>query len=154
MSVGVIIAAHTTVGQHVVINRGTLIGHHTTVGDYVTISPGSNIAGAVTIGVYVLSGFCSAIVGLMLAGFADQAYYDMGKPYLLASIAVVVLGGTSITCGRSHYLGILGGALLFTAMGSMLQATSLPEAVRHIIYGVVLLAAVLMLRDSRARFGV
>jgi ribose transport system permease protein len=110
--------------------------------------------GAVTIGVYVLSGFCSAIVGLMLAGFADQAYYDMGKPYLLASIAVVVLGGTSITGGRSHYLGILGGALLFTAMGSMLQATSLPEAVRHIIYGVVLLAAVLMLRDSRARFGV
>jgi acetyltransferase EpsM len=50
VSVGVIIAAHTTVGHHVIINRGTLIGHHTTVGDYVTISPGVNIAGAVTIG--------------------------------------------------------------------------------------------------------
>jgi ribose transport system permease protein len=101
----------------------------------------------VTISVYVLSGLCSAIVGLMLAGFSDQAYYDMGKPYLLASIAVVVLGGTSITGGRSHYIGILGGALLFTAMGSMLQTTSLPEAVRSIIYGAVLLIAVIMLRD-------
>ena len=46
--------------------------------------------GAVTVSVYVLSGLCSAIVGLMLAGFSDQAYYDMGKPYLLASIAAVV----------------------------------------------------------------
>jgi len=104
--------------------------------------------GAVTVSVYVLSGLCSAIVGLMLAGFSDQAYYDMGKPYLLASIAVVVLGGTRITGGRSHYLGILGGALLFTAMGSMLQTTSLPEAVRSIIYGTVLLLAVVLLRDQ------
>ena len=102
---------------------------------------------AVTISVYVLSGLCSAIVGLMLAGFSDQAYYDMGKPYLLASIAVVVLGGTRITGGRSHYIGIFGGALLFTAMGSMLQTTSLPEAVRSIIYGAVLLVAVILLRD-------
>ena len=84
----------------------------------------------------------------MLAGFSDQAYYDMGKPYLLASIAVVVLGGTRITGGRSHYIGILGGALLFTAMGSMLQTTSLPEAVRSIIYGSVLLLAVILLRDQ------
>jgi ribose transport system permease protein len=103
---------------------------------------------AVTISVYVLSGLCSAIVGLMLAGFSDQAYYDMGKPYLLASIAVVVLGGTRITGGRGHYIGILGGALLFTAMGSMLQTTSLPEAVRSIIYGTVLLLAVILLRDQ------
>jgi ribose transport system permease protein len=103
---------------------------------------------AVTVSVYILSGLCSAIVGLMLAGFADQAYYDMGKPYLLASIAVVVLGGTRITGGRSHYIGILGGALLFTAMGSMLQTTSLPEAVRSIIYGSVLLLAVILLRDQ------
>ena len=102
----------------------------------------------VTTSVYVLSGLCSALVGLMLAGFSDQAYYDMGKPYLLASIAAVVIGGTSITGGRSHYLGILGGALLFTAMSSMLQTTSLPEAVRSIIYGLVLLIAVIMLRDK------
>ncbi len=103
---------------------------------------------AVTVSVYVLSGLCSAVVGLLLAGFADQAYYDMGKPYLLASIAVVVLGGTKITGGRAYYIGILGGALLFTAMGSMLQTTSLPEAVRSIIYGTVLLLAVILLRDQ------
>ena len=99
----------------------------------------------------MLSGFCAALVGLLLAGFTAQAYYDMGKPYLLASIAVVVLGGTSITGGRGHYIGILGGALLFTALSSMLASTSLPEAVRSIIYGLVLLGAVVMLRERQSR---
>jgi ribose transport system permease protein len=106
--------------------------------------------GTVVGAAYVLSGFCAALVGLLLTGFTAQAYYDMGKPYLLASIAVVVLGGTSITGGRGHYIGILGGALLFTALSSMLASTSLPEAVRSIIYGLVLLGAVLMLRESRS----
>jgi ribose transport system permease protein len=105
----------------------------------------------VRLAVYVLSGFCAALVGILLAGFTAQAYYDMGKPYLLASIAVVVLGGTSITGGRGHYVGILGGALLFTALSSMLASTSLPEAVRNIIYGFVLLCAVMMLREKQSR---
>lgn len=106
---------------------------------------------AIRVVAYVLSGFCAALVGVLLAGFTAQAYYDMGRPYLLASIAVVVLGGTSINGGRGHYLGILGGALLFTALGSMLASTSLPEAVRNIIYGFVLLGAVLMLRERQSR---
>ena len=105
---------------------------------------------AIRIVAYVLSGFCAALVGVLLAGFTAQAFYDMGKPYLLASIAVVVLGGTSINGGRGHYLGILGGALLFTALSSMLATTTLPEAVRNIIYGLVLLGAVLLLREKRS----
>ena len=106
---------------------------------------------AVVVAAYMLSGFCAALVGLLLAGFTAQAYYDMGKPYLVASIAVVVLGGTSITGGRGHYIGILGGALLFTALSSMLASTALPEALRSIIYGLVLLGAVLMLRERQSR---
>lgn len=107
--------------------------------------------GVVRVAAYVLSGFCAALVGVLLAGFTGQAYYDMGKPYLLASIAIVVLGGTSINGGRGHYIGILGGALLFTALSSMLASTSLPEAVRDITYGLVLLGAVLMLRERQSR---
>lgn len=102
-----------------------------------------------TLFAYVLSGFCSAIVGILLAGFSSQAFYGMGDPYLLSSIAVVVLGGTLITGGRGHYLGILGGAILFTGLGIMLSGTVLPEAVRNIIYGLVMLGAVIALRERR-----
>jgi ribose transport system permease protein len=104
----------------------------------------------IQVAAYILSGLCAALVGVLLVGFNAQAYFDMGQPYLLASIAVVVLGGTRINGGRGHYLGILGGALLFTALSSMLASTSLPEAVRNIIYGLVLLGAVLMLREKQS----
>jgi len=50
LSAGVIVAAHTRLGEHVIVNRGSLIGHHTEIADYVTISPGANIAGRVQIG--------------------------------------------------------------------------------------------------------
>jgi ribose transport system permease protein len=105
--------------------------------------------GPIILGAYVLSGFCSSIMGVLLAGFSQSTFYDMGRPYLMASIAVVVLGGTSISGGKGHYLGILGGALLYTALGSMLAGTTLPEAMRSIIYGAVILGAVMLLRDKR-----
>lgn len=130
------------------LNR-SVFGHRLiAVGNSVWVAKLSGIrTGRVLIGAYVLSGFCAALAGILLAGFNSQATYDMGRPYLLASVAVVVLGGTDIRGGRGHYVGIFAGALLFTALSSLLSATTLPEAVRNVIYGVVLIAAVFSLRD-------
>jgi ribose transport system permease protein len=105
--------------------------------------------GTTLIAVYCLSGLCSALVGLLLAGFSSQAFLGMGDPYLLPSIAVVVVGGALITGGRGHYLGVFGGALLLTALGTLLAGTTVPPAVRDIINGLVVLAAVITLRDKR-----
>ena len=98
--------------------------------------------------VYVLSALCAALVGVMLTGFSGQASLGMGDDYLLPSIAVVVVGGTLITGGRGHYLGMLGGVLLLTALQMLLAGTTLPYATRAIIYGLVVLGAVLALRDK------
>lgn len=106
--------------------------------------------GGTLVGVYALSGFCSALVGILLSGFSGQASLGMGDPYLLPSIAVVVVGGTLITGGRGYYLGMLGGALLLTALSTLLEGTTLPSAMRDIIFGLVLLSAVLTLREKRA----
>ncbi|SAL03527.1 inner-membrane translocator [Caballeronia fortuita] len=105
--------------------------------------------GTTLIAVYCLSGLCSAVVGLLLAGFSSQAFLGMGDPYLLPSIAVVVVGGALITGGRGHYLGVFGGALLLTALGTLLAGTTVPPAVRDIINGLVVLAAVITLRDKK-----
>lgn len=106
--------------------------------------------GGTLIGVYALSGFCSALVGVLLSGFSGQASLGMGDDYLLPSIAVVVVGGTLITGGRGHYLGMLGGVLLLTALSTLLAGTTLPDATRDIIFGLVVLGAVLALREQRA----
>jgi ribose transport system permease protein len=105
--------------------------------------------GATLIRVYMLSGFCSAIVGALLTGFSGQASLGMGDEYLLPSIAVVVIGGALITGGRGHYLGMLGGALLLTALQTLLAGTTLPYATRTIVFGLVVLVAVMALREKR-----
>ena len=106
--------------------------------------------GGTLIGTYALSGFCAALVGILLSGFSGQASLGMGDEYLLPSIAAVVVGGTLITGGRGHYLGMLGGVLLLTALSTLLAGTTLPSAVRDIILGLVVLAAVLALRDRHS----
>ena len=103
--------------------------------------------GRTLIGVYALSGFCAALVGILLSGFSGQASLGMGDDYLLPSIAAVVVGGTLITGGRGHYLGMLGGVLILTALSTLLAGTMLPSAMREIIFGLVVLGAVLALRE-------
>jgi ribose transport system permease protein len=100
--------------------------------------------------VYMLSGFCSALVGCLLTGFSGQASLGMGDEYLLPSIAVVVVGGTLITGGRGDYLGMVGGVLLLTALQTLLAGTTLPYASRAIIFGLVVLGAVLALRERQS----
>lgn len=120
------------------------------IGNGLRVAQLSGIAvGRTLVGVYVLSAICSAIVGILLTGFAGQASLGMGDDYLLPSIAVVVVGGALITGGRGHYLGMLGGVLLLTALQTLLAGTTLPYATRAIIFGVVVLAAVIALRDKR-----
>jgi ribose transport system permease protein len=103
----------------------------------------------ILIATYALSGLCSALVGVMLSGFSGQAFNDMGDPYLLTSIAVVVVGGTLMTGGRGHYAGMLGGALMLTALGTLLSSSTWPSAARSIVYGIVVLAAVVAMREKR-----
>lgn len=105
--------------------------------------------GRTLIGVYILSAVCSGLVGILLTGFSGQASLGMGDDYLLPSIAVVVVGGALITGGRGHYLGMLGGVLLLTALQTLLAGSNLPYATRAILYGVVVLGAVIALRERR-----
>lgn len=118
------------------------------VGNSPTVAKLSGVGvGGTLIGVYMLSGLCAALVGILLAGFSGQASLGMGDEYLLPSIAVVVVGGTLITGGRGHYVGMLGGVLMLTALSTLLAGTTLPPAVRDIIFGLVVLGAVLALRE-------
>ncbi len=101
------------------------------------------------ISVYMLSGFCSALVGILLTGFSGQASLGMGDEYLLPSIAVVVVGGALITGGRGSYVGMIGGVVLLTALQMLLAGTTIPNSARSILYGLVILGAIIALRDRR-----
>jgi ribose transport system permease protein len=93
---------------------------------------------------FAAAGGLSAFGGVLLAGYASKAAQSMGDPYLLPSIAAVVLGGTSILGGRGSYLGTVAGVILITLLQSILSVMQMPEAGRQIIYGVVIVAMLLL----------
>ena len=52
------------------------------------------------------------MAAFLLSGFTGGAALNMGDAYLMESIAVVVLGGTSVAGGQANAIGIWGGAVL------------------------------------------
>jgi ribose transport system permease protein len=114
----------------------------------------SHLAGVnvklVTIALYALSGLFAAMAGVALAGFGGGATIGMGDPYLFQSIAAVVIGGTYILGGRGHYLGTVAGAIVLTTLVSVLLAQNAPDYARDIVYGVVILAILLVYGRQRS----
>ena len=70
---------------------------------------------------FVISGACAAFGGMLLAGWSNRSFQAMGDPYLLPTIAAVVLGGTNVLGGRGTYLGTVAGVILITLLQSILS---------------------------------
>jgi len=106
----------------------------------------------VVMSAFGLAGGLSAFGGVLLAGYASKAAQAMGDAYLLPAIAAVVLGGTSILGGRGNYLGTVAGVILITLLQSILSVMQMPEFGRHVTYGVVIVAMLLVYgRDTGER---
>ena len=103
----------------------------------------------VVMSAFAIAGGLSAFGGVLLAGYASKAAQAMGDPYLLPAIAAVVLGGTSILGGRGNYLGTVAGVILITLLQSILSVMQIEEFGRHVIYGVVIIAMLLIYGRGR-----
>jgi len=94
----------------------------------------------VLLAVYALCGVMSAGAGILLVGFNDAADLGIATPFLLPSVAAVVIGGTSIFGGVGGYAGTIVGALILTVLDSLLTILNASQAVRQILYGSIVLA--------------
>lgn len=101
----------------------------------------------IEVSVYAFSGGCAALAGILLTGYSGQSALSMGDSYLLPSIAAVVIGGASIVGGRGHYIGTLGGAIFLSLLETVILAINLTDAVRDILFGAAILAAVVIARE-------
>lgn len=88
------------------------------------------------------SAVLASLTGYLLASFSGGAALNMGTEYLLISIAVVVIGGSSIAGGNSNVPGIWGGALLMFLVVSMLNSYGLGAGVRLFLTGTIIIAIV------------
>jgi len=91
---------------------------------------------------YVLSALLAALCGFVLAGFSGGASLNMGEEYLMASIAVVVIGGTSVAGGRANIPGIWGAAMFMFLLVTMLNTFGASAGVRLIMTGLIIVAVI------------
>jgi ribose transport system permease protein len=87
---------------------------------------------------YVVSGMLAGIAGFLLSGLTNTASVTLADSALLPSVAAAVIGGTSIFGGRGTYTGTIVGALILTVISSILSSLGYPEAVRQILFGLMI----------------
>lgn len=100
---------------------------------------------------YVAVAVCAGLAGYLLSSFSGGAALNMGAEYLLTSIAVVVIGGTSIAGGKSNVPGVWGAALFMFLVVSMLNSYGAAAGLRNVLTGAIIIAIVIAASSRRAR---
>lgn len=98
--------------------------------------------GRVRLLTYTLSGALGGVDGALLAGYFRGANVDIGNEYLLASLAVVVIGGTSVAGGKANVPGIWGAALFLVLLQTMLNTFGVSAAIRLVLTGIIIVAII------------
>jgi ribose/xylose/arabinose/galactoside ABC-type transport system permease subunit len=94
--------------------------------------------------VYSISGFCSALVGLIIASQLVAAHPLTGDTFELDAIAAVVLGGTSLAGGRGGIAGTIIGAFTIGFMTDGMVMVGVSSFWQKIIKGAVIVLAVII----------
>jgi ribose transport system permease protein len=98
---------------------------------------------------YALCGMLGGLAGALLAGYFRGANVDIGNEYLLTSIAVVVIGGTSVAGGRANVPGLWGAALFLVLLLTMLNTFGVSAGIRLLLTGLIIVG-VITLAGGRA----
>ncbi len=87
---------------------------------------------------YLISGMLAGLAGVLLAAFAGGAALDLATSFLLTSIAIVVLGGSSIAGGSVSVAGTWGAALFLALLQNLLNLAHLAAGWQYISEGLVI----------------
>ena len=104
------------------------------------------------IGYFVaLGGIFAAIAGIALTGLIHSADSTLGLQYTLTAIAAVSLGGTPVGGGRGGLVGAFLGAICIYLIQNLLGNLNVSAQWLDVVYGVVLIIAVILSAQLRPR---
>jgi ribose transport system permease protein len=138
-----LLAILLTIAMHVVLNR-TVYGRS-------VIGIGQNPRAARFSGIrvdftrfatYVLCSTLAGLCGCLFSGFSGGAALNMGEEYLLASIAVVVIGGTSVAGGFANLPGLWGASMFLFLLVAMLNTYGFGAGIRMVLTGFIIVVVI------------
>jgi len=92
---------------------------------------------------YVVSAMFAGFAGMLAAGYMQRAQCQMFDDYAFNSLIAVIVGGTAFSGGVGTYTGTIAGSLLMVVLTNMLTALFLPQPLRNIIMGIVMVLLLL-----------
>lgn len=129
-----ILTKHTPLGRHVYAIGGN---------ERAAKLSGVPVSGTKVI-VYSISGFCSALVGLIIASQLVAAHPLTGDTFEMNAIAAAVLGGTSLAGGRGSMGGTIIGAFVIGVLNDGLVMMGVSSFWQMVIKGAVIVVAVII----------
>ena len=99
---------------------------------------------------YVISAMFAGFTGMLAAGYMQRAQCQMFDDYAYNSLIAVIVGGTAFSGGVGTYTGTIAGSLLMVVLTNMLTALFLPQPIRNIVMGVILVLLLLFYNRKKA----
>ena len=100
---------------------------------------------------YIMCATLAGLCGYLLSAFSGGAALNMGEEYLLSSIAVVVIGGTSVAGGFANVPGLWGASLFLFLLVTMLNTFGAGAGVRLVLTGLIIIGVIVAASSSKAR---
>lgn len=101
---------------------------------------------------FVISSLTAVIAGILMGGFSGISP-DTGGGYEFRAISAVVLGGAVLGGGRGAVIPAMAGALTLEALFTLLNLLGLPNPIRDVFQGVIIIGAlgIAAFRDRKSR---
>ena len=99
---------------------------------------------SIRLSLYVLNGFLAGVAAVVMNSWMNTASPTAGAPYVLDSITVAVLGGTSIFGGEGSIGGTIMAIILFTILQSGFQLANINSVMQLGALGLLLIIAVVI----------
>jgi D-xylose transport system permease protein len=136
------VAERTTFGRHVYAVGGN---------SEAARRAGINVA-RIRVYVFMISGLMAGFGGVILAARLNSVDLNAGGgTLLLDAISAAVIGGTSLFGGRGRVISALLGALVISTVGNGIDLLGYSSAIKYMVTGLILLAAVTLDALSRRR---
>jgi ribose transport system permease protein len=138
----VLIAVVIGVALWIMLNRTAWGRHVYAVGGDPEVARVSGVhSDRVALSGYVLAGVLAGITGLVVIGSTGVGDSSAAASLEFESLAVVVIGGTSLAGGRGRLIGVLGGVVLFGMLGNVFNLLNVEVWYQQLVRGAVILVA-------------